>query len=299
MNLTEDFKQKVLVALKEQRKKHGGNDKSFAVSYGMNPSIWSRLKGGEAPGQLIKEPHWIDMGMRLGVNNNVKAWNFAKTEVYDSIKSDVLFCKENSKAMIFVDDCEIGKSASAKHLSKTIENCFLIDASQCPTEHLFVRELASKLGVDNNGRINDVKQRIKYYLANVLIKPIVIIDEAGDLDYKSFKFLKALWNATEWVCGWYLIGADGLEEIITKGIERKKVGYREILSRFGGNYMSITPVDPQEKQMFYRKLITDVLEHNVEDKKLIPKIVKSCLASGLGLAGLRRADILLLLEKVA
>ncbi len=40
--------------------------------------------------------------------------------------------------------------------------------------------------------------------------PLVVLDEAGDLQYEAFLELKALWNATEMCCGWYMMGADGL-----------------------------------------------------------------------------------------
>ena len=65
------------------------------------------------------------------------------------------------------------------------------------------------IGVDHNGKYGEVKANIKYYL-KLLPSPIVIIDEAGDLDSKAFLELKEFWNATENACGWYMIGADGL-----------------------------------------------------------------------------------------
>ena len=53
--------------------------------------------------------------------------------------------------------------------------------------------------------------------------PLVILDEAGDLQYEAFLELKALWNATERCCAWYMMGADGLKEKINRAIEGKKV----------------------------------------------------------------------------
>ena len=47
---------------------------------------------------------------------------------------------------------------------------------------------------------------------------------------KPFLELKALWNATERCCAWYMMGADGLKEKINRAIEGKKVGYTEMLS---------------------------------------------------------------------
>ncbi len=71
---------------------------------------------------------------------------------------------------------------------------------------------------------------------------LIIIDEAGDLDYPAFLELKAFWNATEGSCGWFMIGADGLRTKIESGIHSRRVGFREIFSRFSESYASVVPV---------------------------------------------------------
>ncbi|MBD3748543.1 MAG: ATP-binding protein [Sphingobacteriales bacterium] len=299
MNLTEDFKQKVFNALLEQRKNYGGNDKAFATSYGLHPSIWSRIKGGEAPGQLVSQGQILHIARELNVSANERKWNMARTEVYDAISDDVITCQKHSKAMVLVDDCAIGKTYTAKHLSKKLINCFYVDASQCKTKQLFVRSFAKAIGVDSDGKVAHVKENIKYYLSNVLQKPIVIIDEAGDLDYGAFLELKEFWNATENMCGWYMMGADGLRTKIEKGVRGKKVGFREILSRYSNKFMKIVPIGQEDRNLFYRKLITDVLSVNTADKAVIEKLVKQCLATGTDVGGLRRAETLLLLNGAA
>ncbi|MGQ3647375.1 AAA family ATPase, partial [Ornithobacterium rhinotracheale] len=89
------------------------------------------------------------------------------------------------------------------------KNAFYIDCSQAKTKQLFIRLLAKTIGVDSTGRYADVKNTLKTYLA-YLEKPLIVLDEAGDLDYTAFLELKELWNATQGHCGWYMIGADGL-----------------------------------------------------------------------------------------
>lgn len=88
-----------------------------------------------------------------------------------------------------------------------------------------------------------------YYLRGI-DNPLIILDEAGDLSYEAFLELKALWNATERCCGWYMMGADGLKEKINRSIECKKVGYTEMLSRYGDRYSRVTPEDGKERKQF-------------------------------------------------
>ncbi len=296
MEITIEYKEKVIKALLEKRKLFGGTDGAFAKQYEINQSVFSLLKKGQTDGNILRESKWLELGRLLEVNNGERQWNIARTEVFAAIEDDITTCQRYAKAMIYVDDPEIRKSFTAKYLSRTRKNCFYIDCSQCKSKSKFIKTLARTIGVENKGTYADVKDNIKEYL-RMLDTPIVILDEAGDLSYSAFLDLKEYWNATEGVCGWYMMGADGLRTVINSGINRSKVGYREIFSRYSSKYLSLVPHDRAEKAQFYRKLITDVLSVNVADKSVIPNIVNHCLIDEkLGfIGGLRRAETKLLL----
>ncbi|MGE0931702.1 AAA family ATPase [Peijinzhouia sedimentorum] len=296
MNITADFKAKVMQALADKRKNFGGSDSAFANQQGINPSVFSRLKKGETEG-LLKDTQWLTLGRELDVQVNTRKWNMAKTEVFDAIKADVLFCKNNAKGIVLVDDCAIGKSYSAKYLSRTVENCFYLDCSQSKTKSVFIRAMAKVLGIDTAGRIQDVKANIKYYL-RMLNNPVLILDEAGDLEYTAFLELKEFWNGTEGTVGWYLMGADGLREKMERGINNRKVGYRELLSRYSDKFMKIIPTEKQDRLAFYKKMITDVVSVNVKDKSKIGMLVQKCMYGDAGgdVGGLRRLETLIILN---
>lgn len=296
MNLTTEFKEKVRTELLQARENFGGSDAAFARQYGINNSVFSRIKNGETA-NILSDAQWFTAGKQLGVSLNNRKWKAAITEVFQIIEEEVIFCQEWAKARIFVDECGIGKTFTAKWLARNRKNIFYLDASQCKTKQLFIRSLARTLGVDDKGRYADVLSNLKYYL-HVLEKPVIIIDEAGDLEYAAFLEIKELWNSTEGVCGWYLMGAEGLRAKIERGINHKKVGYREIFSRFSEKFSYVVPTDRQTKESFYKKLITDVLAANAVNTEVIPQIVRKCLVqqSG-GIGGLRRAESLLILNQ--
>ncbi|MEB3799829.1 ATP-binding protein [Flavobacterium columnare] len=297
IQITPEFKDKVVTELFNLRQNFSGTDSQFAKQWNINGSVWSQIKAGKRDG-LLKDTQWLTMGRELNVNIHERRWNIARTEVYRIIEEDILFCQANSKSKMFVDECEIGKTTAAKHLSRTLKNCFYVDASQAKTKQLFIRLIAKTIGLDSTGKYADVIADVKYYLKSLPHPPIVIIDEAGDLVYDAFLELKELWNATENCCGWYLIGADGLRTKVRRGISSKKVGYEEIFSRFSGKYSNVVPTDRQQKLQFYKQLIGDVLDVNVEDKKIIPAITKRCLTSDdtERIGGLRRAESLLIIS---
>lgn len=296
LQLSNEFKNEVINALLEVRQNYTGSDNAFSKQWGINAGVYSRLKNGEREG-LLKDTQWLSIGRELGITANERKWNMARTDVYNVIEEDIMFCQKHSKAKICVDDCGIGKTYSAKYLSRTIKNCFYVDASQAKSKQLFIRLIAKTIGVDDKSKYAEVKANIKYYL-KMLPNPIVIIDEAGDLEYTAFLELKELWNATEGSCGWYMMGADGLRAKIEKGINSKKVGFKEMFSRYSEKYTNVVPRERQDKLQFYRKLITDVLSVNMKDKTLLNNIVKRCLTTDESgyIGGLRRAESLLILN---
>ncbi len=298
LQITEDYKVKTQTALIEARQNYSGTDAAFSKKYGINNSVYSRLKNGERDG-LLKENQWLNIGRELGVNLYERNWNTARTEVFTIIEEDILFCQENSKGKMCVDDCGIGKTYTAKYLSRTLKNCFYIDASQAKGVYLFIKAIAKAIGVDTSGKYAEIKSNIKYCLNN-LPKPIVIIDEAGDLNTPTLLEIKELWNATEGTCGWYMMGAEGFKRVMDKGMNNKKPGFKELFSRFSERYTTTVPINQQERVGFYRKLISDVLKVNMADTSLLNDIVRRCLTmDGSGqIGGLRRAESLLIINSI-
>lgn len=288
--------EKCVEALLQASENYGGTAAQFARRFGMTPSVWSDIRNGRIENRLSPQK-WLNIASILGVKATNRTWRMARTEVYDAIEQGVMACKEYGWGMIFVDKCAIGKTYSARYLAKTLKNCFYVDGSQCKTKILFSRTLANVIGVEAAGRYQDVKTRIKNAL-NALEKPVVIIDEAGDLEYNAFLDLKEFYNATEGSCGWYMMGANGLRKKISDGISRESVGFEEIFSRFSDAYAHVVPTNKDEQIEFYRRLLTTVLSANMDDKTNLPKLVNQCLSVGTGnnITGLRRAEKILILN---
>ncbi|WP_449398497.1 hypothetical protein [Chryseobacterium wanjuense] len=135
---------------------------------------------------------------------------------------------------------------------------------------------AKTLGIDNKGKYVDVKENLKYYL-NQMDHPVIILDEAGDLEYTAFLELKELWNATDGFCGWFMMGADGLRSKIEKGINSKKVGFAEIFSRFSDEYIKLTPIGVADKKAFKYELLYQVAKINHTGSIPVETLVKQCL----------------------
>lgn len=273
--ITTEFREKVRLAVLTARENYGGSDADYAKSLGISNSIYSRLKKGEVE-RIISDSMWLTMGRELDVTMRDNTWKIARTSVYNEIEQALQFCQKMSKSMVLVDDCGIGKTFCSKHILRTMRNAFYFDCSQAKTKQQFVRALAKTIGVDHHGKYIDVKSNLKYFL-NMIETPIIVLDEAGDLEYNAIMEVKELWNATVGTCAWFMIGADGLRSKIERGIESKKVGYREIFSRFSDEFINFVPSGRTERTQFYQQLIGDVASANVNDKSKVNKMINKCI----------------------
>jgi AAA domain len=300
IKITNEFKTKVVAALLAARTNFDGDDKAFAEQHNLHPSVYNQVKNGKSLEGLVNSNKWLEIARKLDVSTKDRQWNIVRTSVFIMLEKDIIFCQDHSQSKICVDNTGIGKTATAKYLSRTRKNVFYVDCSQAKTKQQFVRLLAQTIGVDSAGKYIDVKANLKYYI-KMLPNPLIILDEAGDLEYTAFLELKELWNATEGACGWYMMGADGLRDKISKGIKNKKVGFAEIFSRYLEKYTAPVPIDRNEKIAWYKQLITQVLNANLEDKTKVNDIVKRCLIvdTNGNIGGLRRAEALALLSNQA
>lgn len=238
--VTIEFKQHVIEAIQKDQLSYSSAAKQ-ATSLGINAAQLSRICKGDFD-QVITDAKWRNIGRRLGVSPKPEApWVIVETPVFTYVQTQLSDCQENSISGLLCDYADIGKTIAAKEYAKENKFAWHIDCSQTKTKQKLIRKLAQEVGVDSNGKYADVYGDLVYYLQS-LDRPLIILDEAGDLEYAAFLELKALWNATEGCCAWYLIGADGLEQKIKDNKDRKKVGYAEIFSRFGGRYQKA--IDP-------------------------------------------------------
>ncbi len=238
--ITNEIKHRIVTELSERRNNFAGSDAKFAVSIGINNAQYSRIKNGDIE-RVLSDQNWLSLARILEMSiGNTPAWNIARTPVFEFISGQLTFCQTNSSSRLLCDIADIGKTFTAKAYVKANKNAVYVDCSQVKTKQKLVRFIAKEFGVGHTGKYSDVYADLVFYLRG-LPSPLIILDEAGDLEYAAFLELKALWNATERSCGWYMMGADGLREKIRRSIDSKKVGFTELFSRYGSRYQKASP----------------------------------------------------------
>lgn len=297
MEITLDFKNQVVEALKLDRKNFEGSDRQFAKKWNLSPSVLSRVMNGERD-KIVTTGQWFNMGRDLDVLPNKRKMKIVRTSVFSQIEEEVLFCKRYSKSMMFIDKNEIGKTVTARHLSRSMPNCFYVSSKNMTTKNQLLTELARAIGVDIAGRFYDIERNIVYYL-NMIKQPIVLIDDPGYLDYYAILKIKNLIDSTENSCAWYLVGDESFRRKMNNGMRQDKMGYKALFSRLSGKFSHIVPSSKKDKMSFYKQLVTDVITGNIADKKQVLPLVKKCIIEDEfgNINALRRAESLLILNE--
>lgn len=270
--VTTEIKNKIVAAIAQARENYP-SDAKHAASLGINAGVYSAIRNGQTD-RVLSDANWITIARKLGVSLRGEIeWKAAKTETFKYITTQLEAIQERGLSTILCDLPNIGKTFTARHYVGTHANAVYIDCSQVKTKLKLVRRIAAEFGVDSKGRYADVYDDLVYYLRSI-DRPLVILDEAGDLQYEAFLELKALWNATERCCAWYMMGADGLKEKIRRSIECRKVGYTEMLSRYGDRYCKVTPDEAKDRDAFLKEQARVVAKINAPEGADVAQIVR-------------------------
>ena len=103
MNISTEFKKRILAAMEKARANYFGSDTAFAKTLSIDKAVYNRLKKGETD-KLLSDQKWNTIGRILNVEVHQKNIITAKTEVYKKIENDIIECQKNSTSLIFVDE---------------------------------------------------------------------------------------------------------------------------------------------------------------------------------------------------
>lgn len=283
--IADELKQRIAEEMARSRDNFSGSDTKFATSLGINNAQYSRVKNGETD-RVLSDASWITIARKLGVNlTGETPWRVANTPVFQFITAQLEVCQKKSDSAMICDLSNIGKTFTARHYVKNHKNAVYVDCSQVKTKRALIKQIAKEFGVGTTGRYADVYEDLVFYL-KTLPTPLIILDEAGDLQYDAFLEVKALWNATEKACGFYMMGADGLRAKMQRGRNNEKVGFAEMFTRFGSKYVTAIPDGDAGKKTLQLTAMM-VIKANAGDGANINKIYAGILDED-GVPSLRR-----------
>lgn len=222
----------------------------YARTIGISSSDFSNLENAKwkQNEKLLSVQKWLRIAREVGYEfSDRQKWATAPTATYRTITKQLEVCQSDAISGILCDQAGIGKTHACREFAATRTNAFYINGGSHNTRTRFIRGLAQSMGLESKGsKVEEVVQDIVYYVKS-LHNPIIIIDEAGDLENSTYLFLKRLYNELEFHCGFYMVGARGLKRRIESSIRLRRNGFEEVFSRFGGRYITIVPEDTRKR----------------------------------------------------
>lgn len=288
MLVSNDMRARIIEAMKAARENFGGSDARFANSLNINASQLSRIMRGDWE-KVLSDEKWITIARILGVGIGTHStWKTANTPVFQFITAQLEKCQAESMSALLCDLSDIGKTYAALHYQRNHKNVVYVDCSQVKSKQRLIRKIAKSFGVGSTGKYDDVYEDLVFYLKQ-LPTPLIILDEAGDLHYEAFLEIKALWNATEQACGYYMMGADGLKQKIARAIDNKKVGYTELFSRFGRKYINCLPANNDDRIKMLQSTASMIIKANSKEGTDVMQVLRAS-ADAQGVPSLHRIN---------
>lgn len=259
--ISKAIKLKVIEALRE-REQIEGNRQRVCSKYDLRPDILSRMLTHNETEKVLSPQRWIRLARSLEIPLENETENqTARTETFNHIWSQLEFAQQFSVSGMLCDRADIGKTHTAKLYAREVKNAVYVDCSQNKTPFQLVRAIAKGFGLDNTGNIRMVRADL-YDWIKTINKPLVILDEFGDLSNSAHLEFKALWNATDQLCGYYAMGAGGLRNKVENNIAKNIIGYEEIFSRLGNKFQRITPPDEEGFKEFQTRQMVQIGKAN-------------------------------------
>lgn len=205
------------------------------------------------------------------VQNNLRIdlnWNVAQT---DNLKEVYYYChsaQEQSLAICISDHAGKGKSNGFKYYDHTNTNVIHLECKASWSKKSFLKNLLIVMGIAPVGTTEEMLETFNVKIKQ-MERPLLIMDQADKLKDPQLDLFMEFYNDHEGHLGIILSGVKALEKRIDKGVQKDKIGYAEIFSRFGSRYINMNPVGPKD--------VAAICEANgVADQELITTIYDTC-----------------------
>jgi DNA transposition AAA+ family ATPase len=213
----------------------------------------------------IADKMWRTIQINLRID---LGWQIGHTSQLTEINSLCQVAQERSLSICISDTAGKSKTASYKHYDRHNSNVIHLECKASWTKKTYLRNLLIATGIKPEGTSGEMLDAFNSKIKS-MFKPLLIQDQADKLKDPQLDLFMEFYNDHEGHLGIVLSGVKALEQRIDRGRQRKKIGYDEIFSRFGGKYISITPIKLKD-------VAAVCIANGVEDTEIIETIYDTC-----------------------
>jgi len=227
------------------------------MSYVLNESMWDK----------VSDDKWRQLRARFLPSS----WGTYETINYKALQK---LCRDTQEASI--TNCVAaytgaGKTVGLRAYSESTPNAYFVQADQLMSNKDFLREVQRSMGIVSEGTAREMLMAIVRELEKTE-RPLLIIDEADKLRDSCLMSLKVIYDRLEGRCGFVTAGTEVLKTRLTKFAQRDKLGYREILRRFG-NFKTLRRFDCKDAKV-KAEVLSICKDQGIEVEKQIIHIMR-------------------------
>lgn len=212
------------------------------------------------------------------------AWQHQNTPQFKEIIYMLESCKKQGTTAMIIGSTGIGKTyAIDKFCNQNQKHTYRITISSLYKLVDIVNELTEKIGIDapqiNTMQVKSFKYRMDKIVAELIAInenggfPIIIFDEAENMEMAVLKMLKALYDALKDHCAIVLIGTEQLDNKMLNLTKRNRDGIPQLYRRFKAGRRELKKIKPADYSRFFEA-------HNIADKNLQLLLAQLCTNYG-------------------
>ncbi|NDW10928.1 AAA family ATPase [Dysgonomonas sp. 520] len=277
MTITAEIKQMVVDTLFQDMKDRGIESQAEYARYikallsvPFDKAALSSIKKPEKR-NMLKDSTWLKLATHFNLLSD-GSWNIAPTHGYITMTTYLNTCKKHGLWKVVCDHASFGKTTAAMDFcNKHKDTAFYIDCSEYTTKGDFITALARQFGLERTGTFNQLWQDVTDELL-LLDKPLLVLDEFGDVHDSIITLLKSLYNKANRgdhvALGVLHIGADNLKKRMIDGKRKQKQSYAEYWSRIGDDLLTLNFHNPEKPKQAAKLLESDaekILELNMPE----------------------------------
>ncbi|UGU15182.1 AAA family ATPase [Sinomicrobium kalidii] len=186
--------------------------------------------------KLIRPELW----QKIQVNLRIDHWKTAETSNFKMLNELLQAVQTRSLSIGISHEAGVGKSHAYKHYERYHKNVIYVECRKYWSQKSYVKNLLLSCGLDIQGTTEEL---IEAFIAHVktLYKPVIIQDQSDKLKDPPLDLFMDFYNELFGHCAFVLSGVPAFKKRILKGVQRDKIGFRELWSRINRKFI---PLDP-------------------------------------------------------
>ena len=266
--LTQDQKTNITETLKTYIRRFKSQNQAVNSLKGISAGTISQMLNGKWDN--ISEDMWLKLRSQIA---QPTGWQICQTNAFRDVMTFLSFAQNESSVVWVTGPAGIGKTTAARIYDNEHRNVFVLPCSEDMHKADFVKELASKIGVDTRGLT--VRETLSAIITQLvtLENPLLVFDEGDKLTDSVLYYYISLYNAMEDKCGMVFLSTAYMEKRIAHGVQSGKKGYDELESRISRKFVPLSAVNSVEIEAICRA-------NGLEDAAAIRRVQSE--ASGCG-----------------